>query len=389
MDRWSQLSLKDKSDLMSLYIQNGISSLEEIKNHYNSFANGGQMNTDGSDDPPSWYKPLTVAGTTPETSDNTYVYNTIADSQIDRREGLPKGTTTARKAMFTKVQPVIRQKEIPGDTQNAINKAVRLQKIVEPINQALDVAENIPVVGDAVTVGRATSDATDGNYSSAALLPLMFLGNRIPFGKRVIKGAANTPLVLARSVNPDGLEGLLKFNYTEGAPSLGMMKFNQNSLDRLAETYANNEGITFLFDRNLLRQPHLSFLGDADTPIKQKAARALGKRISEFEGTTPEEIVEGKRLLRESLLHKPITDKSIIKNTRKDKFLRDDEFYNEVLMDDILDYRKAKGAIINTDNENYINMLEELKIPYGYNLESIPFEYKGFKCGGKLNNGKY
>lgn len=36
MDRWSQLSLKDKSDLMSLYIRNVISSLEEIKKHYNN-----------------------------------------------------------------------------------------------------------------------------------------------------------------------------------------------------------------------------------------------------------------------------------------------------------------------------------------------------------------
>lgn len=43
MDRWSQLSLKDKSDLMSLYIRNGISSLEEIKKHYNSYQVGGPV----------------------------------------------------------------------------------------------------------------------------------------------------------------------------------------------------------------------------------------------------------------------------------------------------------------------------------------------------------
>ena len=59
MDRWSQLSLKDKSNLMSLYIQNGISSLEEIKKHYNSFAEGGQMSPD--------YPPFD--DTTPKTKD--------------------------------------------------------------------------------------------------------------------------------------------------------------------------------------------------------------------------------------------------------------------------------------------------------------------------------
>ena len=41
MDRWSQLSMSEKSDLMSLYIKNGISSLEEIKKHYNSYQDGG------------------------------------------------------------------------------------------------------------------------------------------------------------------------------------------------------------------------------------------------------------------------------------------------------------------------------------------------------------
>lgn len=47
MDRWSQLSLKDKSDLMSLYIKNGISSLEEIRKHYNSFNTGDHLYQDG------------------------------------------------------------------------------------------------------------------------------------------------------------------------------------------------------------------------------------------------------------------------------------------------------------------------------------------------------
>ena len=58
MDRWSQLSMSDKSALMQLYIRNGISSLEEIKKHYNSFANGGLLSQDEGDvDIPNkhWY----------------------------------------------------------------------------------------------------------------------------------------------------------------------------------------------------------------------------------------------------------------------------------------------------------------------------------------------
>ena len=30
-------------------------------------------------------------------------------------------------------------------------------------------------------------------------------------------------------------------------------------------------------------------------------------------------------------------------------------------------------------------MLERLNIPYGSSLEDIPFKFKGFKNGGKLN----
>ena len=63
-DRWSQLSMSEKSDLMSLYIRNGISSLEEMKKHYNSFATGGHLYQDGGPDDkenkqvkaPTWLK---------------------------------------------------------------------------------------------------------------------------------------------------------------------------------------------------------------------------------------------------------------------------------------------------------------------------------------------
>lgn len=43
-DRWSALSLKDRADLIKLYVSNGITSLDTIKKEYNSFGDGG--NTD-------------------------------------------------------------------------------------------------------------------------------------------------------------------------------------------------------------------------------------------------------------------------------------------------------------------------------------------------------
>lgn len=40
---WSELSLSQKSDLMKLYIQNGITSLSAMKEHYNSLQDGGKL----------------------------------------------------------------------------------------------------------------------------------------------------------------------------------------------------------------------------------------------------------------------------------------------------------------------------------------------------------
>ena len=40
-DKWSALSMKERADLMNMYITNGISDLKEMKKHYNSFGDGG------------------------------------------------------------------------------------------------------------------------------------------------------------------------------------------------------------------------------------------------------------------------------------------------------------------------------------------------------------
>lgn len=62
-DKWSALSMKERADLMNMYITNGISDIREMKKHYNSFDDGGRI-LDGtkeeeqtlSNEP--WYKRL-------------------------------------------------------------------------------------------------------------------------------------------------------------------------------------------------------------------------------------------------------------------------------------------------------------------------------------------
>lgn len=50
-DRWSALSMKERADLMNMYITNGISDLKEMKKHYNSFGDGGdtESSVDGGE----------------------------------------------------------------------------------------------------------------------------------------------------------------------------------------------------------------------------------------------------------------------------------------------------------------------------------------------------
>lgn len=44
INKWDSLSIKDKADLMKLYIKNGINNLEDIRSHYNKFQDGGNKN---------------------------------------------------------------------------------------------------------------------------------------------------------------------------------------------------------------------------------------------------------------------------------------------------------------------------------------------------------
>ena len=55
--RWDGLSLRDKSDLMRIYIRNGITSLEEMRSHYNGmYAEGGDISPDWDPDNPYNYE---------------------------------------------------------------------------------------------------------------------------------------------------------------------------------------------------------------------------------------------------------------------------------------------------------------------------------------------
>lgn len=40
---WNDLSMSERSELMKLYLKHGITSLDSMKEHYNSYATGGSI----------------------------------------------------------------------------------------------------------------------------------------------------------------------------------------------------------------------------------------------------------------------------------------------------------------------------------------------------------
>ena len=41
--RWEELSMSDRSNLMKAYLQNGVVRLSDMRDHYNKFADGGEV----------------------------------------------------------------------------------------------------------------------------------------------------------------------------------------------------------------------------------------------------------------------------------------------------------------------------------------------------------
>lgn len=41
--RWEELSMSDRSNLMKTYLQDGVTQLSDMRDHYNKFADGGEV----------------------------------------------------------------------------------------------------------------------------------------------------------------------------------------------------------------------------------------------------------------------------------------------------------------------------------------------------------
>lgn len=150
-DKWGALSMSERASLVNTYVQNGISSLKEMKEHYNSFDEGGLIN-------PFTNKPFTerelenikAQGLTPEQAvaniQKMMNANEAAIKEANRIEReKPKPTIKSRLAQGFRNMG----KEIEDKSNELLKKVyhstVKNSRIVDKVRQRI--YDNIDPVG--------------------------------------------------------------------------------------------------------------------------------------------------------------------------------------------------------------------------------------------------
>lgn len=81
---WKDLSMQQRADLMDIYLSHGISSLDEMRNHYdsrNQFANGGNLFSDEDEPTQQMNSGLNLYRNTNKAGDVWYTYQETPDSE--------------------------------------------------------------------------------------------------------------------------------------------------------------------------------------------------------------------------------------------------------------------------------------------------------------------
>lgn len=120
--KWEELSLKDRADLMKLYIQNGFTNLSKIKNHYNSLDSGGRLSI------PMMSSFLNQKLLTPNS-------NTIPSLPINiddvRFEYLVDNPEASRRALKEELKTVIARNDIFNQKRKSLRQVRALKKLLK------------------------------------------------------------------------------------------------------------------------------------------------------------------------------------------------------------------------------------------------------------------
>lgn len=350
---WSDLSMSQRSELIQIYLKNGVTSLDEMKKHYNSFAEGGS-----TDIPPERFFGIA----TPEVTDNNIYYS--RNSLLPEVKVVAKGDPRKVNNDYYKAHAAERA---------ALQDRVATRTDYKALNPT-NILEYTPVIGDALDAANIINDASNKNYLSAGIGAGMFLLPNII--EKPLKGLKTIPIALSHNISNNNLRNsLLGRNKSLLNPSMGLghMKYNSNINGRTA----------LFFNKELLQEyPNQAYLGDGNTPmvfdffddnqldlISRMSGRKINQIMKSKTGIPLSKLGAGEQIPYEEALQ------IARENRAKDDLVNT---YNEIKFDGLIPINRAGYAF--TDSENIANMLTRRGIVNNFDFyESNPKAYSSYK----------
>lgn len=239
-------------------------------------------------------------GFAPQTSQTNTYTSTATDVQKDIAARKPIGTTTAKRVIKTKQQeqqPIIKEPQFNREVQDEVNKAVQTRKVLTPVQRGLDVAEYLPVVGDAISFGRAGAEAVNGNLLGAGLSAgLGLLPGKVPikkgssfrntlkgFNKNAFPQDLEAPLFLSHTMTGSSLARAINENNNRiAAPSIAIIGSTKNKTPSVRYPMLSDDGVyTFYFRPDYIDDlNHRAIPRDMFSPTYANAETYAGKHLS-------------------------------------------------------------------------------------------------------------
>lgn len=161
-NKWNELTMQQRADLMKLYVANGYTNLDSIRKHYNTFNEGGPAETQ-TEEKSGWQKAKEVAYDVLEFVDPTGV-SSYATSEGDLRqaiEGYKKGTASLGDIGIEAVGAL----PLIGKLGKGIKLAKGVDKLnyfVKAVDRANKVAKRIDTFQEAIPGVRKVATAVQG-----------------------------------------------------------------------------------------------------------------------------------------------------------------------------------------------------------------------------------
>ena len=227
---WNDLNMTQRNELIKLYLNNGISSLDKMKEHYNSYATGGSL-----DEPPN--EPIYVGGATAIKKNYDYALEHLADKYSITAEGPwhDYGIHNPSYSQRTNWKALSRM-------YNRVAQRPDYQYL-NPTN----ILEYTPIVGDAIDTGNSIYNLQQGETGLGLVgLGTLILPNVIEKPLKTInKAAINLLDDIRYSKYKKNARHIANNAYTNHLKRVGLTRNDIGSTD-----YRHSEDIT----RNIIQQ---------------------------------------------------------------------------------------------------------------------------------------